>query len=327
MKFDPQIDELLNGYIDGELNQRQQTEVRRLLANDANLMRRLRELQKCKELVRLLPAADAPYGLGEDIRTSLERRSLLREPSGAFEQRKGARHLLGRRILAAAAMIGLAGLLVAVVYTVLVPAEPGGRTVAVEPRGSVEDSGAARREAMAGSWPFRGTVELRAAAFMEGDASINRMIENSGLSDCTVIERQPGRSRYGIACTRADLALLLANLGYIWGRFDSTRLSVETGEFSERVVVDGVTIEQIGEIVGRGKFEEGLGLARNFAVLNDVTERMPGKEITVAVEESGAESIALIPMPRLTKDERLVKRQVDRGAADVHLAIVVAGVN
>ncbi len=325
MKVDPQIDELLNGYIDGELNQRQQTEVRRLLANDADLMRRLRELQKCKELVRLLPAEEPPYGLADDIRTSLERRSLLREPSVSFEQRSGARHLLGRRILAAAAMIGLVGLLAGVVYTVLMPAEPGERTVAVEPGGSGEGPGAARRKVMVASWPFRGTVELRTAAFMEADASVNRMIENSGLSDCTVIERQPGRSRYGIACTRADLALLLANLGYVWGRFDSTRLLLETGEFSDRVIVDGVSIEQIGEIVGRGKFKEGIGLARNFAMLNDIAERLGGREIMVAIEETGMDSIAVIPMPRLTKDERPVERRVDRGAADVHLAIVVAG--
>ena len=325
MKVDPKIDELLNGFIDGELNQRQQTEVRRLLGNDADLMRRLRELQKCKMLVRMLPVADAPYGLAEDIRASLERRSLLRDPSGAFEQRKGARHLLGRRILAAAAMIALFGVLGAVVYTVLVPAEPSGRPVAVGGDRTGEGSGVAGSGAMVASWPFRGTVELRTTAFMEADASVNRMIENSGLSDCTVIERQPGSSRYSIGCTRGDLVLLLANLEYVWGRFDWTRLSVETGEFSERVVVDGVSIEQIGEIIGRGQLDEGVGLARHFALLNSFRERLGGKEVMVAVEESGMDSIAVIPMPRLTKNEGPVKRQVEQGAPDVHLAIVVAG--
>ena len=41
------IDELLNGFIDGELTARQQTEVQRLITHNPEVEQRLRQLQKC----------------------------------------------------------------------------------------------------------------------------------------------------------------------------------------------------------------------------------------------------------------------------------------
>ncbi len=121
MKEEPNIDELLNGFIDGELDQRHQTEVQRLITHDAQIAERLRELQKCKVLVGSLPCVEAPAGMAEQIKASLETSALLGRQPESFDAREGARHLLVRRVLAAAAMIGLVAVLAAVVYTIVAP--------------------------------------------------------------------------------------------------------------------------------------------------------------------------------------------------------------
>ena len=54
------IKELLNSYIDGELTEREKTEVLRLVSDDQQVARRLRELQKTQMLVGSLPRAEAP---------------------------------------------------------------------------------------------------------------------------------------------------------------------------------------------------------------------------------------------------------------------------
>ena len=91
MKIKPDIDELLNGFIDGELSSRQQTEVQRLIANDTQVQQRLKQLKKTKLLVGSLPFVEAPSDTFELVTTSLERRTLLDEQPTSIDQYAGAR--------------------------------------------------------------------------------------------------------------------------------------------------------------------------------------------------------------------------------------------
>ena len=160
MKEIPNIDELLNSFIDGELPARQQTEVQRLIAHDEKVAQRLRQLEKCKMLLNSLPVAEAPPQILENVKASLAGRTLLGEHPSAFDEHLGARHLLGRKLFAAAAMLGLVGILTAVVYTIVAPTVPQG-PVAVEPREQlpivevVEPS-----PTIVASAPFSGRFEL-----------------------------------------------------------------------------------------------------------------------------------------------------------------------
>ena len=63
MKNDIDIDELLNSYIDGELTERQKTEVQRLISHDPEIAKRLAQLKKCRLLVASLHLKDKPYCL------------------------------------------------------------------------------------------------------------------------------------------------------------------------------------------------------------------------------------------------------------------------
>ncbi len=59
MKPNPNLDELLSSFMDGELNPRQRTEVQRMAAHDPQVARRLQQLQNCRTLYTALPVAKA----------------------------------------------------------------------------------------------------------------------------------------------------------------------------------------------------------------------------------------------------------------------------
>jgi len=326
MKENPEIDELLNSFIDGELTARQQTEVQRLMAHDAGIAQRLRQLQKCKMLVGSLPVAEAPDGMLEDIKASLEKRTLLGEQRSDFDERAGARHLLVRRVLAAAAMIGLVAVLATVVYTIVAPETVLEPPVAIEglrPPGEIDT---VRPRPSTVAMEFNGRLELKTSSLVAVDAFINKAIEDNGLSGSMSPARQEGRSVYSLSCGREDLNLLLADLGSIWEKFDSAALFVETEVFGRQVTVNAVTVEQIAEIVNQDSLQRRTELAKDFALLNNTAERLPGREIIAGIGE-GSRSLITIPKPALTWSQKATKKPAGQAGdmQKVHLSIVVAG--
>lgn len=263
MKEELNIDELLNGFIDGELTARQHTEVQRLIAHDAQTAERLRELQKCKVLVSSLPCAEAPAEMAEQIKASLETSALLGRQPEPFDVRKGVRHLLVRRVLAAAAMIGLVAVLAAVVYTIVAPESvtedlmtvddllrTSTRYVVKRPEpgltATAEKSIAQISPAVTG---FNGRLELRTSDLVAVNAFINRAIEDNDLLEKVSPETEGGKSVYALSCSRSALSLLLADLENVWARFDSATLFVETDWPGGQVVVDNVSAEQIVDLI------------------------------------------------------------------------------
>jgi anti-sigma factor RsiW len=336
----PNIDELLNGFIDGELTARQQTEVQRLIAHDSQIAERLRQLQKCKMLVGSLPFAEAPAEMSEQIRYSLERRTLLGQQVARVDEREGARHLLVRKVVAAAAMIGLIAVLGGVIYTIVVPKAVTDKPVAIEgwerPVRKVEaekltpaiETSAERAIAQAGlvAIGFNGRLELKTSALSAVDAFINRAIEDNGLLGKVSPKTEGDKSVYALSCSRQGLSLLLADLGNIWSRFDSATLFVETEHFGEQVVVDAVAAEQIVEIVNQDSLERRIEVAKDFAVLNKMGELLPGKEILTAIDYSRPDLIS-IPKPVLTSSEKTIKKPAsqEEDKEEVRVTIVVVG--
>ena len=121
MKADPKIDELLCSLVDGELPARQQTELQRLAARDPEIGRRLRQLQNCRALMSALPRSEAPAEMFEQIKVAVERKTLLEEQPASGASMAGVIHLIARRLMAAAAMIALLGVLGYVVYQIVAP--------------------------------------------------------------------------------------------------------------------------------------------------------------------------------------------------------------
>ena len=322
MKEISNMDELLNSFIDGELPARQQTEVQRLVDHDEKIAQRLQHLQKCKMLLNSLPVTEAPPQILENVKASLARKPLLDESALRRTERAGTRHLLGRKLFAAAAMLGLVGILTAVVYTIVAP-----ETVTQGPVAVV-------------AAPFSGRLELKTNDLPAVVGVINRAIEENIPSDEWIASDQNNvKEPHALICSSESFNLLLAELGNIWDKLDSAHLFVDTEVFGEQVVVDAVTAEQIAGIVNQDDSKRRIEVAKDFAVLNNIAEYLPGREILTAIDDT---TVGLItpPKPVLTWNQKTVKKSPASPATlgsdqnppmagkenkNIHLTITVVG--
>jgi hypothetical protein len=353
----PNIDELLNSFIDGELDQRHQTEVQRLIKHDKRIAERLLTLQKCKRLVSSLPYTEAPQELLGDIKASLEEKklpvSVVRPVSlSAHQERQGARHLLLRRLTAAAAMIGLVAVLAAVIYSIVAPQVVTNKPVAVEQRQQPSGEHKTQKSEPAvtvataekpihrkvspsggqttlAEMKFSGRLELKTSSPSEVAAFINKAIEYNIPSD----ERTaavPGKLResHVLICSRQNLKLLLDDLDTIWDKIDSATLFVQTNRPEGQIVIDAVAPEQIIEIAKQDDFETQIKTAKYFAAMNNMAERSPGKEVLTAIDNS-APGLITIPKPVLTSSEKPIKKPPAQAedSRKVHLTITVVGLS
>ena len=323
MKENSNIDELLNSFIDGELPARQQTEVQRLIAHDEKVAQRLRQLQKCKILLSSLPVTEAPPQILENVKASLAGRTLLVEQPSAFDEHLGARHLLGRKLFAAAAMLGLVGILTAVVYTIVAPTVTQG-PVAVEPRElppKVEVVEPAPIIVVAA--PFSGRLELRTSYLPAVVAVINRAIEENIPSDEWIAsDRSDVRKPHALICSSESFNLLLAELGNIWDKLDSATLVIDTEVFGEQVVVGAVTAEQIAGIVNQDDSQRRIEVAKDFAVLNNIAEYLPGTRVLTAIDDTTVDLITP-PKPRLTGGQETIKKSATGAEADKNVRLTI----
>jgi len=330
MKEIPNMDELLNSFIDGELPARQHTEVQRLVAHDEKISRRLQQLQRCKMLLSFLPVAEAPPKTLENVKASLARKTtLLDEQLSNFAEQAGARHLLGRRVLAAAAMLGLVAILTAVVYTIVAPEAVTQRPVAFERREQPPKVDVVKPGPTMVVVPFSGRLELRTSYLPAVVAFINRAIEDNIPSDEWIASDQSNvKEPHALVCSRESFNLLLAELGNIWNKLDSATLFVDTEVFGEQIIVDAVTTRQIAGIVNQNDSQRRVELAKDFAVLNNIAEHLPGREILTAIDDT---TVGLItpPKPVLTSNQKTIKKSTTRTEANknVHLTIMVTGSN
>jgi len=206
-------------------------------------------------------------------------------------------------------MIALLGVLAVVIYTIVVPqaaleaplpvatTQPVNRTTLAEP--SPATAGAA----------FSGRLELKTSSFAAVDAFVNRTIEENELSGSVGSLRQGDDGIYYISCNRLGLDSLLADLDDIWSKLDSATLLVDSDVFGKPVVVDAVTPEQIAEIAHQAGPEKRIEVAKSFAALNNMAERLGGKGIMVAIEGQG-DSLVTIPKPVLTGNSKRIRKPV-----------------
>ncbi|MBW7990472.1 MAG: hypothetical protein FVQ84_10710 [Planctomycetes bacterium] len=324
MKEIPNMDELLNSFIDGELAPRQHTEVQRLVAHEEKIAQRLQQLQQCKTLLSSLPVAEAPPQILENVKASLARRTLLGEEPSAFDEQIGARHLLGRKVFAAAAMFGLVAVLAAVVYSIVAPTVPQG-PIADERRSmpaTIDLAEPAPVTVVAA--PFSGRLELQTNTLPAVVGFINRAIEENIPSDEWIASEQSEiREPHSLICSSESFNLLLARLDDIWDKLDSATLFVGTEVFGRKVVVEAVTAEQIAGIVNQDDSARRIEVARDFAVLNNISEYLPGREILTAIDTSL--DLMTPPMPVLTWNHKTTTTVASGAEAvkNIHLTITV----
>lgn len=327
------IDKLLNGYLDDELSVRQQTEVKRLIGHDQQVAIRLRELQKIKMLVSSLPRIDAPHGLKDDVKISLERRALLKLQPKTHQLQRGSRDLMARKLIAAAAMIILVGILAVVVYSILAPQTQPHTTVAfndlpvkAESEMSltpVADTERTDEASLAiNDMAFRATLQLKTEDTLAMKTLVEKTLVVNQL-EFTTSSDSIGNKLFAVACNKAGLSLLIADLEKAWKQLDDSTLFVKDQKNSSEVVVANVNPEQIMEIANQDEPETSLQAAQVFATLNDMAELLPGEELLINVDDKQPDLVT-IPKPVLASGEkRLRKPGMENHDNQVYLTIAV----
>jgi hypothetical protein len=329
MKPNANLDELLSSFMDGQLSPRQRTEVQRMAAHDPQVARRLRQLQNCRTLFSSLPVAKAPSDLLEQVKTSLERHTLLQEQPVAGRRSMGAWHLAFRRFVSAAAVIALLGVLGLVVYQIVSPVPQGGvgSRVAQGPSSPAGLGPVPAPPTVVADAGFTGRLELRTAKLVQVDGFLGRAIENSGLSSRVESGMLGNQRVYRIAGTREGVNRLVASLSGVWQNFDSATMQVVRPENAAPVVVEAVTPEQTAGIVAQGSTKASIETAMSYAVLNHMAKNMPGSEIRSLIQSEPTSLFAAgsIPQPRETGPDSATRaaQAPALGKAQVNLTIVL----
>jgi anti-sigma-K factor RskA len=337
----PKIEELLNGYIDGELSADERSQVERLVSEDPAIAQRLHQLEKCKVLVSSLPPAEPPAAVVAGIKELIRSHSAGSHKSKHIERQRGARHLFIRQALAASIIIGLVGIMGAVVYKIVGPEQtpapivvmkpaptikPTAMPVAAKPQETEKEVVVAAAEDTTSVGLY--SLQLQTADFAAVDAFVTKLLEESPWLRYEATKDQPGKSEYKILCSRGGLEAMMDDLATVWSKFDSTTLIVHTDNLGQYVTVASVKPEQIADIARQNTIDKRVKLAKDFAVLNSVSQIMP-EEKMLALTDRSLSDLTTIPKPVLTSDDKSAVT-APKGAWDkiqVNLNIVVAGSN
>lgn len=334
MKPNPNLDELLSSFMDGELSPRQRTEVQRMASHDPQVARRLRQLQNCRSLFCSLPVDKAPSDLLEQIKVSLERHSLLQEQPAVRRRSLGAWHLAFRRLVAAAAVLVLMGVLGAVVYQIVAPVAPETLPPVADSR---SPSGNERERTtvtplVVADAGFTGRLELRTTRMAYADTFVAREIENSGLSGVDESDIMGNRHVYRITGTRESVNRFVASLSRVWQSFDGAVLQVDRPENATApVIVESVTPEQATGIVAQKSTQASIETAAGYAAMNRVAKNMPGSEIRPLIRDDPGSLLAAIinVKPRETGPDTATPSTPvhPEGKAQVSLTIILESTN
>ncbi len=318
-----ELDELLSGCVDGELTQRQQTELKRLLQHQPQAARQLESLQQQRRLLGALPVEAAPQGLADEVKARLERKLILNSVPGAAALRSRS-GLVRRRFTAAAAMLLIPlGLLGVVVYRILTPPQPSAGTLptaksilADEPVMQEFQSPAAAAAVM----PFDGVLMLTAERPMLVAQSIEKQIFLKGLEHQTIPNRTAELMTFQIDCPAAALAELMASLTPMWEQLTFGQLTLHDVDAPEQtVVIEHILPEQIQALAQQTDKMPMLTAARQYAATNlplDTDKILADRQSPPTLEELA------IPEPILAWPQQ--EKQPDTTvAASVRLTIEV----
>jgi len=336
MKFrkDPNIEELLNGFLDGELSPAEDDYVQQLVSQDKDAAALLRRLERCRMLVSSLPPAEPPAEVVAQIKASLQSRLVGSDAKSVFAPNKiGAFHLFARHTLAAAVMIGLVGILAVVIYRIMAPAAQSPSPVALlpqpikitAPQASPSDATktvSAENNAGIGFYSLR----LATADYTAADSFINKLLDESPWLQYNVAKEPAKRSVYRVLCSKGALDALVSDLSPVWPKFDSATFVVHSADVDQPVSIRHIRPEQITEIANQDTADGRIRLAKDFAFLNNAGQTTPAEKM-FALSSRDYPVLTAIPKPALTSGQKLIP-DVPKGAFDqvrIDLTIVVTG--
>lgn len=319
MKKYDEIEELLNGYLDGELSHRQQTEVKRLISNDPEIAERLRELESCKKLVGSFGNQTPPEEIIEDIKSALERKTLLQDAPLPEEPHKGRRQLFLRKVISYAAMILLGLILAAVVYKITGPAEisnepefarretqqkiemQAGEDTDTPQAGDKAEQRPAVAADTAAQQPdflknFDVKIELATPAPDMVASVINSCTEHFSLD--VVGPLNSLNETASLSVGRGELEFLLSQIDSVLP--DKSEFRAELNYDGEKIIVDDLSFSRFAEFFNGDNSKEIAAAVKQAEAFSRLSNTMLAREID---SEIGADvALSRIPKPVLTSD-------------------------
>ena len=303
-----EINELLSAYIDDELVERQQNEVKRLIQNDEKIAQQLMQLRKQKELLSALPIVSAPQEMISRIKASVKTQRILEEQTTGKTKAPavtvGQKELFGRRLITIAAMLLIpVGILAWVVFTIVKPVSETGVTLPTVAK-VVESP----PEVLAVSFPLSATLHLNTSQTTTMKDFINKAIYRNSLVNYTRSDSDNGAATtYAINGNRQRIFALLGELTTVWDKCDTTAMTVHGRTVSVNVAIEDITPDQVLALYEADVFTDPLKLAKDFDRMNRFIQSMPDYGVGSAI--SNRNYIAMTPVmpvkPQLTSPQKL----------------------
>jgi hypothetical protein len=286
MKDMEQIEELLNSYIDDELDERKSNEVKRLIDNDKEIQSLYDSLKRYKSLMQTVSRLPVPEGLCENITAQLERHILLAD-TDIYSHKAGRRHLMARRLITVAAIIVLAAILSVIVFDIFVPKSSREQLMTNvlrkratkqvlyerpfdETKQPQEDKQIVPETTV--DAPLVAILTLETDKLIEVDWLVAKALTTTNLFNQTAaIDRQPGSVRYVLNCNKDSLVSLMQELSFIWPQCTNTKMDIGTEQAGKYITINNISTQQMLEICKAESFGQRLRMANDLAVINKVT--------------------------------------------------------
>ena len=308
-KSKTEIEELFSVSIDGEMTQRQQTELKRLLQHHPEMTEQMNVLARQRQLLCSLPVETAPESMVEDIKVRLERRQIL-DNTSRIQGLCSRVALVRRRFVAAAAMLFLPlGLLGVVVYHIVTPPEDVtvGRPTAIDLLKDDLRMPAPQTAglAVAATMPFDGALTLTTERPMLAAQSIEKQIFLQSLEHQTIPNRTAEVITFEIDCPAEALADFMTAMVPLWGQITDSRLTLrETDDSGRTVTIPHVRPEQIQMLIRQTDKMPMLATARQYASATGPLHPTGGSTGTPGGDVPMTPEQLVIPRPVLAWPER-----------------------
>lgn len=322
-----EIDEVLSAYLDGEISERQQTELKRLAQRKPSVHKRLKALKRQKQILRAMPIEKAPATLVDDVRSAIERNLILDGSSRTDQNIANPKKMLLRRMLATAAMflvpIGLLGM---VVFYIVKPPEkgPGGGYVNTD---DILNGGNATGNTTlpapapqaAKVMPFDGVLTFESSQYATVSNYIEKMVYDQGLIGTTKKERTVDLISYDVTAGPQQIANLTDTLQPLWSHCQSVTLSVLNSPSAPAVEITDIQHDQLRLLVLEDNSDMYKYLADRYAKAN-----LNKDPTLMAIEDSPVDLDNIeVPAPILTQRDPIEQAPLAPDQPTVELKICV----
>ena len=319
------IDELLSGYVDGELSKRKYNELKRLMEHEPELAEKFSLLKKQRQLLNAMPVETVPEGLFDAVIASQERKFILDEYSASSGESEGIKHLMFRRALTAAVIFVLFGGLIGLIVHIVAPVQQ------TEPQnyaaGTVDEEDPLFPPlknidvpVVAADTPvFRASLDLRTEQAIAMNGYIMKSIFThrlNGFTDPPVNEGTSSTIR--ITCGIDSIVELLADLQGEWDKCREANLSVYDHALAKEIVIEKISSTQLMRVFKEDKFYSRMQIARDYADFNKLNPYGSSRLASNDTVVSGAVK------PELT-GSKIDRKDRLEGGEKISLVITVTG--